>query len=74
MAKILTNYGQRVLKSVFECNLNDRLFLKLKRDLEFHLDREVDSIRYYILCKTCKGNIEISGLGSVRDDEEVIIV
>lgn len=29
LAKVLGDYGQRVQKSVFECRVDERLFLKL---------------------------------------------
>ena len=74
LAKLLSNYGQRVQKSVFECQIDDRQYLRLKRDIEALIDFEEDSVRYYFLCRRCQGNIDISGWGSVREDEDVIIV
>ena len=74
LAKLLSNYGQRVQKSVFECQIDDRQYLRLKRDIEALIDFAEDSVRYYFLCQRCRGNIEISGWGTVREDEDVIIV
>ena len=74
LAKILTDYGHRVQKSVFECDLDDRRFLKMKREIEKLLNREEDSVRYYFLCGRCRRNIEVSGLGTLREDDELIIV
>lgn len=74
LAKILSNYGQRVQKSVFECVVDDRLYLQMKEQIERTIDRETDSVRYYFLCVRCKGNVEVSGLGGVREEEEVIVV
>ena len=74
LAKVLTSYGYRVQKSVFECQLDDRLFLEMKDAIEKMIDREKDSVRYYFLCGRCQGNVEVSGLGIVREEEEVIIV
>ncbi|MBW1990880.1 MAG: CRISPR-associated endonuclease Cas2, partial [Deltaproteobacteria bacterium] len=34
LAKLLTDYGHRVQKSVFECDLDDRRFLALKSQVE----------------------------------------
>ncbi len=73
VAKVLLDYGHRVQKSVFECDLDDGRFLKLKGKLESLIDWEEDSVRYYFLCARCRGNVEVSGWGVVREEEEVII-
>ncbi len=74
IAKALIGFGRRVQKSVFECELDDRNYLKMKDALEKLLDREEDSIRYYFLCGRCQGHVEVSGLGSLREEEDLIIV
>lgn len=74
LAKILQDYGHRVQKSVFECELDESLYWKMKKRLESLIDREEDSIRYYFLCGRCVHNIEVSGLGVLREDEDLIIV
>jgi CRISPR-associated protein Cas2 len=74
LAKVLTNYGQRVQKSVFECQLDDRQYLKMRKEIDKLLDPEQDSVRYYFLCSRCRGNVEVSGWGAVREEEEVIVV
>jgi len=47
---------------------------RLKEKIEKELDPGEDSVRYYFLCARCFGNIQVSGLGAVREDEDVIIV
>jgi CRISPR-associated protein Cas2 len=74
VAKVLTNYGQRVQKSVFECDLDDRRGLKLKQEVDRLIDHEEDSVRYYTLCPRCRRAVEVSGWGAVSEDDEVIIV
>ena len=74
LAKVLTNYGQRVQKSVFECQLDDRQYLRMRKEIDKLLDPEQDSIRYYFLCSRCRGNVEVSGWGAVREEEDVIVV
>jgi CRISPR-associated protein Cas2 len=74
LAKVLTNYGQRVQKSVFECQLDDRQYLRMRKEIDKLLDPEQDSIRYYFLCSRCRGNVEVSGWGAVREEEEIIVV
>jgi len=74
IAKTLVSFGSRVQKSVFECELDDRNYLKMKDSLEKIIDREEDSVRYYFLCGRCRGHVEISGCGALREEEELIIV
>lgn len=75
IAKVLKSFGYRVQKSVFECQLDDdRKYLKMKKEIEKTINREDDSVRYYFLCSRCKGNVEVSGWGVVREEEDVIIV
>ncbi len=74
VAKLLTDFGQRVQKSVFECDLDDRRFLALKQKLEKVIHHEEDSVRYYLLCGRCRRAVEVSGWGAVREEEELIIV
>jgi CRISPR-associated protein Cas2 len=74
MAKALKNYGERVQKSVFECRVDDQQFITMKQSLEKIMDMNEDSVRFYFLCKGCIDRIEISGWGTVVEDESLIIV
>ncbi len=74
LAKLLLDYGHRVQKSVFEAELDDRRFLKLKQQIEKLIDWELDSVRYYPICSRCQGNVQVSGWGVIREDEELLIV
>ncbi len=74
LAKTLSRFGSRVQKSVFECQINDQQYLKMKELIEKEIDHEEDSVRYYLLCSRCSSNIQISGWGTVREDEDVVIV
>lgn len=75
LAKILSNYGYRVQKSVFECQLDDGRYLRMKEQIDKHIDPETDSVRYYELCARCRRAVRISGLGLSMDlDEELILV
>jgi CRISPR-associated protein Cas2 len=74
IAKAMKSYGERVQKSVFECRIDDQQFLRMKKALENIMDMNEDSIRYYFLCKGCVERIEISGWGTVTEDESLIIV
>lgn len=74
VAKLLRNYGERVQKSVFECRLGDKMYLKMKREIEKIIDWEEDGVRYYNLCAGCLKNVDISGVGYVKEDEDVIVI
>lgn len=55
LAKVLLDYGcERVHRSVFECYIELRDFERLQRRLQRLVDLEADSLRYYILCESCR--------------------
>lgn len=72
--KFLKDYGVRVQKSVFECNLDEDTFKKIKSRLEKIINRKKDRVRYYKICKACADRIEISGWGEFTEEEEFIVV
>ena len=59
--KILKSYGQWVQYSVFECDLTDTQYAKLRSRLGKAIDPQQDSIRFYFLCACCHGKIERIG-------------
>ena len=61
VAKEMKNWGVRVQKSVFECLLSESDYLKMRKNIERLIKKEVDSIRLYILCKKCIERIEYIG-------------
>lgn len=67
-AKLLTAYGKRVQKSVFECHLDDRRYIELKGRLERIVDLTIDSVRFYSVCRRCVGAVEVMGWGTVTED------
>ena len=75
VVKALKSHGVRVQKSVFECpNLTEERFLKLKSRLEDQIDHEQDSVRYYFLCRSCIGKVELSGIGDLPETSEFQVV
>lgn len=74
VARLMKNYGTRVQKSVFECEINENLFSEMKRKIEKVMDLSIDAVRYYFLCGKCRQRIEISGTGFITDKEDIIIV
>ncbi len=75
VAKVMKDYGERVLKSVFECNLERQMFEKMKERVDKIIDPIEDSVRYYILCGKCIKEVEYSGKGELfQEDEEYLVV
>jgi len=74
VAKLLSDYGQRVQKSVFECDISEGQFTQLRQKIEAIINRKDDSVRYYFLCGRCRQHIEVSGWGVSSAAEETVIV
>ncbi|HPP02658.1 MAG: CRISPR-associated endonuclease Cas2 [Candidatus Omnitrophica bacterium] len=51
--KILLRYGQRVQKSVYEIRLPLHNLQSVVRECQSYLE-ECDSLRFYLLCSTCR--------------------
>ncbi|MBD5157620.1 MAG: CRISPR-associated endonuclease Cas2 [Butyrivibrio sp.] len=74
VAKICTNYGQRVQNSVFECIVDSTQFAIVKNQLKEAIDIEKDSIRYYILGEKYKNRIEHIGVQKSFDLSGTLII
>ncbi|XHX78546.1 MAG: CRISPR-associated endonuclease Cas2 [Stenomitos frigidus ULC029] len=66
--KILKSYGQWMQYSVFECDLTETQYAKLRSRLSKLIKPEQDSIRFYFLCACCHPKIERIGGEMVRDE------
>lgn len=73
VAKICTNYGQRVQNSVFECLVDATQFAMLKKQLSDVIDPEKDSIRYYALGDQYKNKVEHVGKVNGIDMSGILI-
>lgn len=74
VAKQCSNYGQRVQYSVFECIVDATQFEILKNKILSIIDKEQDSIRFYILGNNYKSKVEHYGAKKSRDFEGTIIL
>jgi CRISPR-associated protein Cas2 len=75
VARAMKDHGERVLKSVFECNLENRRFEELKNRIDEIIEPIEDTVRYYILCEKCLKEVEYSGKGeSFQGDEEYLLL
>ncbi|KUK13956.1 MAG: CRISPR-associated endonuclease Cas2 [Clostridia bacterium] len=74
MAKLLERYGVRVQKSVFECYVDEKLIIEIKRKASSIIDMETDSVRFYLLCKRCVETIEFIGKTPSLEEGEIDII
>jgi CRISPR-associated protein Cas2 len=66
--KVLKSYGQWMQFSVFECDLTETQYARLRLRLGKLIKPDQDSIRFYFLCACCKDKVERIGGEQVRDD------
>jgi CRISPR-associated protein Cas2 len=66
--KVLKSYGQWMQFSVFECDLTETQYARLRSRLSKLIKPDQDSIRFYFLCACCKDKVERIGGEEVRDD------
>ncbi len=75
VAQVCKNYGQRVQKSVFECQVDEMKYEQLRKKLLKEIKQELDNLRLYRLTEPRDKRVE--EYGSVRTlffDEEPIVV
>lgn len=74
VAKICTNYGQRVQNSVFECKVTEAQLLLMKKQLYDTIDKNTDSLRFYRLGDNYNKKVEHVGAKSTYNMDESIII
>lgn len=75
VAKVCVNYGQRVQNSVFECSVDPAQLVMIKNDLLKIIDKEKDSLRFYLLGKNWERRVETLGKDeSYNPDSGVFIM
>ncbi len=67
----MLDFGTRVQYSVFEAELDQKLFENLIRKIKNIIDEQKDSIRIYQLCASCKKEINILGQGTLIEEVDV---
>ena len=65
VAKQCVNYGQRVQNSVFECFVDAGQYRMIKGILESIIDKEKDSLRFYMLGNHYENKVE--KIGKTKD-------
>ena len=74
LERVLRDFAHRVQYSVFEGEMDEARFQKMRRRAERQIDPQQDSLRYYRLCKSCRSAVEVYGLGPLPQEPESIIV
>lgn len=74
VAKVCQNYGQRVQKSVFECQVNLVQYEELERELLAEINEEEDNLRLYRLTEPTERNIKEYGNFRATDFEDPLVV
>lgn len=74
VAKLCTEYGQRVQYSVFECLVEPGQYETLKHDLAGVIDKSRDSLLFYNLGKNWKRRVERIGAKQPYDPEGLLFI
>jgi CRISPR-associated protein Cas2 len=74
VARLCSNYGQRVQLSVFECSVDPAQFARLKASLIQEIDPAVDSLRFYFLGSNWRHRVEHVGTKPTLDPEGPLII
>ncbi len=75
VAQVCKNFGQRVQKSVFECQVDEMKFEQLRRRLLKEVRLELDNLRLYRLTEPRENRVEEYGATrTVFFDEETLVV
>lgn len=75
VARVLEGHGERVQYSVFECQLTDKQFTALWKELKEMVKPKEDSLRAYRLCPVCAAWVKTVGQAvCVEKVPEVYIV
>jgi len=71
MANLLLDYGRRVQKSVFECDLDKKNLAQMIEEATRQIADE-DSLIIYRLCESCLSKVESYGRHIVKEDSMIV--
>lgn len=74
VAKVCQNYGQRVQKSVFECNVDSTTYEMLERQLLDEIDLNEDNLRLYRLNEPLEDHVKEFGQFKAVDFDGPLMV
>lgn len=75
LARFMMGYLDRVQKSVFEGEIEEKRLQPMKEGIENIIDQAEDSVRVYDLCARCVPAVEIIGRGEyiAGPDEDLVL-
>jgi len=75
LARFLRGYLDRVQKSVFEGEIEEKRLDKMKTGIEGIIDQDEDSVRIYQFCARCISAVEVIGTGTyIEAPEQDLII
>ncbi len=74
VAKVCTDYGQRVQNSVFQCVVDPAQWTNLRAHLLKIYDSEEDSLRFYFLGANWRRRVEHHGIKKDLDLDEPMVL
>jgi len=74
VARVCLNFGQRVQYSVFECQVDDVNWTRMKHELLEEINPHEDSLRFYFLGQEAGQRVEHYGTKPSIDFDEALIV
>ena len=74
VAKVCQNYGQRVQKSVFECNVDKTTYELLEKQLLDEIDLNEDNLRVYRLTEPVEDHVKEFGQFKAVDFDGPLMV
>ncbi len=74
VAKICQGYGQRVQKSVFECQVSLAQYEELERQLLVEIDEKEDNLRLYQLTEPIERHVKEYGKFRATDFESPLVI
>lgn len=74
VAKVCERVGQRVQKSVFECQVNEMQFEQLERDLLAEIEENEDNLRFYRITEPVEVRVKQHGVFRSVDFEGPLVI
>lgn len=74
VAQACSDYGTRVQKSIFECQVGQKEWVELRSRLLMECDVDEDSLRFYYLDETAMQRTEHHGVAKPIDLSEPLIL
>jgi CRISPR-associated protein Cas2 len=74
VARVCENFGQRVQFSVFECQVGDKDWVRLRHELLEEMNPHEDSLRFYFLGEEAGRRVEHHGQRPSLNFDDPLIV